>query len=263
MSRAKFEVWKNVKAAFGGLGETLGALEWHPVMAFFLIFVLFEVNGFLISFWERKGDLEMFSPSAQIILVIYNAALIYALAPLGVAVHRQVLLSESPTKSYLRMFGEGRVCKFAIVGFVLETIIFQVPNSLISHQFYIGKIGVPFLIAYVWLIIGCFIVARIWLIFPAIAVDAHDPRINKAWQDTSGNTWRILFGFLLVILPLSILYVPLGLAIEAVRDNMAMLFALNLISAAWALVTWTVSIRFLSLVFRDRANLLTSTPAYL
>ena len=62
-------------------------------------------------------------------------------------------------------------------------------------------------------------------------------------------------------LPFIILYRFVPMAVRAAEDAIPILLIIDLFKVVLLLVHLLVSVRFISLVFRDRASLLTSTPS--
>jgi hypothetical protein len=256
MSKNKFAVWKNVKSAFSGMGSTAQDIEWRPVVAFLLILGMTEVMGAVSS--EIRGDdsaMAIFSSNALFQETLFILVWFIALAPYGVSIHRQVLLSEKPTGGYFRAIIEMRSLKFAIAGFVFFFITIHVPSILFSAGvIFRGLLGYFILLGFVWMFIAGVIFARVCIYLPAIAVDSQNQNLSAAWNITRGSTWRIWFGLLTISIPFTVLDKILGKISPSLSENFVMLSLYDGFAAFILCVQFLVSVRFVSLVYEERTR---------
>jgi hypothetical protein len=249
----QFRVWKNVFSAFSGLVETLSVLRWYLVPAFLLILIQ-TASGELISLaWPQT----IIPPWPSLLGIFFGAVWVLSVAPLGVAVHRQILLSERPKINYFRMFGQEHVHRFARVGFIIYLVGFCILFFLTTPNRYLENVSLIFLgfLGILYLAIT----TRISVIFPAIATNAQDPRIINAWNDTRGNTLRIWFGSIVLNIPFIVLYLFLFDRVEPEYIPVFAKMFVKFFKIVLVLLHLIVSIRFVSFIFRDRASSLVST----
>jgi hypothetical protein len=126
------------------------------------------------------------------------------LASAAVAWHRLLLRDEHPEGTYLRL--DGTVGSYAILAFVLGMII-TAPSSM---TFLLPQTGpasetssmiIVHALASIVIIVGIFIVPRLSLALPGIALGRTDVTIGTAWRVSKRNTWRMVWAYLFCILP--------------------------------------------------------------
>ena len=254
MSEHNFAVWKNVGIAFGGIGQTAENIEWRPVVAFLLILGMTESSAFISSLVHGNDRFSaVFSNTAQFHGILLSLIWFVALGPFGVSIHRQVLLFERPTSGYFRTIIETRSLRFAVTGFVFYFISTLVPGLLISTGMGLGAfVFVP--LGLVWLLIASVPLSRLCVLLPAIAVDAQNQNLRAAWDVTRGNTWRIWFGLVVIVLPFTILNTVIGRMSPSFSADFVTLLFYDCFTASVLCVQALVSIRFVSLLYRDRVS---------
>ncbi len=126
------------------------------------------------------------------------------LASAAVAWHRLLLRDEHPEGTYLRL--DGTVGSYAILAFVIGMII-TAPSSM---NFLLPQTGpasetssmiIVHALASIVTIIGIFVVPRLSLALPGIALGRTDVTIGTAWRVSKRNTWRMVWAYLFCILP--------------------------------------------------------------
>jgi hypothetical protein len=134
--------------------------------------------------------------SGKIALIFADSIL---LAPVAVAVHRNVILNDVPKQA--RDVLHRRVLLFACWLFGLQ--LFSSADELAALVF--GTIDNRFLIVVYYVVV--FVVSlRCALIFPAVAVEAPSDnwreRFKESWSQTRGHFWRLFFVTVLTAFPL-------------------------------------------------------------
>lgn len=137
----------------------------------------------------------------------------FLLAPLGIAIHRYLLLGEV-TRGYALQLADHRFLRFFYFSFalaLLQTILFFVATLAFPVAFdspasasEMNEIG---LAAAGAIILGILAVtARLILVYPAAAIDAPGANWGDAWRATSGHFWTVALIFTLIGLPLLLLW---------------------------------------------------------
>jgi hypothetical protein len=131
-----------------------------------------------------------------------------ALASVAVAWHRLLLRGEHPGPGlYLRL--DSVVAGYAILAFWIAVItlgpgyvsrMFQIITGISATTAGVAALVVQSL-AGVASIIAFFIVARLSLALPGIALGRDDVTLGTAWRISKRNTWRMFWAYFLCILP--------------------------------------------------------------
>ncbi len=128
-----------------------------------------------------------------------------ALASVAVAWHRLLLRQEHPgAGGYLRL--DKTVAGYAILAFLIgmiitapSIVIFALPGIMTANG--IGTALLVVFLAEVVSVIGCFIVPRLSLALPGIALGRDDVTLAAAWRVSKRNTWRMMWAYLFCMLP--------------------------------------------------------------
>ncbi len=140
--------------------------------------------------------------------IVGQVILLPALASVAVAWHRLLLRDEHPGPGvYLRL--DGIVAGYAILAFWIGVIGLAPGNVSRMFEIVTGtsatKGGVAALViqslAGVVSIIAFFIVARLSLALPGIALGRDDVTLATAWRVSKRNTWRMFLAYFLCVLP--------------------------------------------------------------
>jgi hypothetical protein len=117
-----------------------------------------------------------------------------ALASMAVAWHRLLLRDEHPGPGlYLRF--DRIVAGYAILAFCIGLITLA-PNLILT----INSNALGF-VAGIALLVGSFIVARLSLALPGIALGRDDVTLGTVWRASKRNTWRMVWAYLFCVLP--------------------------------------------------------------
>ena len=255
MRDEKIPVWKTIKHAFGGVASTAREIGWQPVIAFVLIFGISELIGFMTTFIHgRDVASQMFSVTAQIQAIILTLVWFIALAPFGISIHRSVLLFEKPTEGYFKTILRKRSMRFALTGYAFYFFALLFPMLFYSAAFTNVLPEYFIFIGFVWMLSAGFFLARVCILLPAIAVEAQLQKIGEAWNATRGNTWRIWFGIVVVWLPFYAFQRLVEKVNQANAQEMAILVLSDLVVSFVVCVQILTSIRFVSLIYKDRTT---------
>jgi hypothetical protein len=183
-----------------------------------------------------------------------KAIMLPALASVAVAWHRLLLRQEHPGPGvYLRL--DRTVAGYAILAFCMQMII-TVPGTIIIllPQMMTGS-GTSMALVVLYLsvvvsIVGYFIVPRLSLALPGIALGRDDATLAAAWRVSKRNTWRMIWASFFCILPWLAIGHALSHWLLQLGHNQA---AVMLVSIAIGLL-WIpggmISVSMLSLAYR-------------
>ena len=140
--------------------------------------------------------------------IVGQVIMLPALASVAVAWHRLLLRDEYPGPGvYLRL--DSIVAGYAILAFWIGMItlaptyvstMFQIITGTSATMRDVAALVVQGL-ASLASIIGFFIVARLSLALPGIALGRDDITLGTAWRVSRGNTWRMFWAYFFCILP--------------------------------------------------------------
>lgn len=219
----------SLSLTFGNLGPAL-RLSWAWLAI--LIAMTIAIAWIFDNVLEKPGELPDPAP-ILLTMLAFLAVVIVAVASIGVAWHRFVLLDEVPVAMY-QLGADRTVRRYAgnmtllFVGFVLA---FSVPFAILMA---IWETAIIFLLPGI-LVVSPFIY-RLMLKLPAIALERTDFSFGDAWAATSGNYWQIM-GLVTVY---TIVALALNLLFTFVSGTalLAGVFGTLLGSAAGAAVQW-------------------------
>lgn len=92
--------------------------------------------------------------------------------------------------------------------------------------------------------------ARLSLALPAKALARNDASFGAAWRMTTGNTLRLLFGYLLCVLPWTVLFSAVARFMFRPGLSREMIVADLTVTALGWIIFGMVSIGFLSMSYR-------------
>jgi hypothetical protein len=125
-------------------------------------------------------------------------------ASIAVAWHRLILRAEHVRGWYLRF--DRTVVSYAILSFLIVTL----PNLLVSTFGALAQTtnetrpGIAVTVLTFTGLACWFIAPRLLMVLPARAVGRNDLTFGEAWGATRHNTWRLLWGCVLCLLPASV-----------------------------------------------------------
>ena len=132
---------------------------------------------------------------------VFGAARGFLLTPFLIAVHRFIILDEV-TPRYILAPQEKRFLRF--FAWTLAPALVLAAGSFIQYLLTAAELParVVSLGAGVALIVGVFVILRLMILFPAIAVDAPGASARNAFADSKGFFWDMFFICLVAMLPL-------------------------------------------------------------
>jgi hypothetical protein len=140
--------------------------------------------------------------------IVSQLILLPALASVAVAWHRLLLSDEHPgTGIYFRL--DNIVVGYAILALWIAVItlgpnyvseVFQIVTGTSATARNVATLVVGTLAGFVSLI-ASFIVARLSLALPALALGRNDVGFGAAWTASRRNTWRMFWAYAFCILP--------------------------------------------------------------
>jgi hypothetical protein len=175
------------------------------------------------------------------------------LASAAVAWHRLLLRDEHPEGTYLRL--DGTVRSYAILAFLIGMII----SASSSMTFLLPQAGpasetstviIVKALASIVTIVGIFVVPRLSLALPGIALGRTDVTIGAAWRVSKRNTWRMIWAYLFCILP----WMAVGGAmsywlVQPGHDRIVVMLVSVAIGLLW-IPAGMISVGMLSLAYR-------------
>jgi hypothetical protein len=175
------------------------------------------------------------------------------LASAAVAWHRLLLRDEHPKGTYLRL--DGTVGSYAILAFLIGMIItasnsvnFLFPDT--GTETATSTVSVVRTLANIATIVGIFIVPRLSLALPGIALGRTDVTIAAAWRVSKRNTWRMVWAYFFCILP----WLAVGGAmsywlVQPGHDRVVIMLVSVVIGLLW-IPAGMISVGMLSLAYR-------------
>jgi hypothetical protein len=135
---------------------------------------------------------------------VFGAARAFLLTPFLIAVHRYIILDEV-TPHYILAPQQKRFLRF--FAWTLVPALVLAAGSFIQYLLAAAELPARAvsLGAGVALIVGVFVILRLMILFPAIAVDAPGASARNAFADSKGFFWDMFFICLVAMLPLVVL----------------------------------------------------------
>jgi hypothetical protein len=175
--------------------------------------------------WNRVG--------AWIVRVsLIGVGTAFFLTPYIIAVHRLIILDEI-APSYVLRPGEPRFQKFfawsliLLAGRIALVVVFELLSAF--------GVGASFIASGALIFTLCWAMARLSILFPAIAVDAAGVNWRNVMADTRGYAWQIFLIGLLASLLLALVELPLwatvgrGTIVGAITDSVISIVSITLL----------------------------------
>lgn len=191
---AKLAFWDTVNGAYRFVAN-------HPLMVLRTGWLYLILNAFDVAL-RRAGFL---TPSLRAVAFAIAILLIGASIAWHVALLRAILLEEHSWAAALQFRRRHR--RFLGVGvllFLMLLPVMAVGGGLGFAAFHAGgpmAVAIFVLFAAVGVIALTVIACRLYLLGPAIATDDPAKAIRAAWRRSRGNSWRLFFGDVLMIVP--------------------------------------------------------------
>lgn len=214
---SKLPLWRTVGQAYA-----VWATNFPDLIRTVWVWMLLMAPVLAISVWWQEPRLMEMTQAARagepftdpnplltlVTQIVGQAIMLPALASVAVAWHRLLLRGEHPGPGvYLRL--DSIVAGYAILAFWIGVItlgpgyfsrMFQIVTGTSATTPGVAALVVQSL-AGVVSIIAFFIVARLSLALPGIALGRDDVTLGTAWRISKRNTWRMFWAYFFCILP--------------------------------------------------------------
>ncbi len=257
----KLAFWDTVNAAYRYVFA-------HPLMVLRAGWLYILIGAIHFSF--RKN--EPFEPGPVLAASVITILLIAASIAWHIALFRAILLNESTWSAAVQF--RRRHWRMVGVGLLLFLILVPAPAVVAGIGVVLVHIGGPAAIGGVLIIVVAvtavvIVASRFYLLGPAIATDDPAKAIRAAWRRGHGNTFRLFFGGVLMILPAAmvlavvgggaglLLFVAIGGGVPLDEWVMQLGFAsraaIGLLQAIVQLLVGALSITFYALAYKQLA----------
>jgi len=192
--RGRLPIMRGVVLAYRDLGRVARAM---PRLVGVVLVILLTFN--LLELVIPRFVFEL--PLAEF---VFGAARGFMLTPFLIAVHRFIILDEV-TPHYSLALREKRFLRFFAWTLVPALVLAAggfVQTLLTAAELPARAVSLGGGVA---LIVGLFVILRLLILFPAIAVDAPGASARNAFADSKGFFWDMFFICLLAVLPLVVL----------------------------------------------------------
>jgi hypothetical protein len=225
MNHLELPIWRTVIAGYrDGIGALFrdGKLFRYFIYASALTLIL--TGGHL---YLELGDSLISRPATSAtqigkLLLGLLISVVYAIAtsPLTVALHRKLLLGETPDDAYLAAMVRGTQIRIAAVTMAVYGLFFVAQlsaypiiyvaygvnplNAADLEAVFAAEPMIAFVImALTWgaSLFAGLVSTRFAFAFPAISTNAPGASLLKSYAETRGAMWRLFFIFLLILLP--------------------------------------------------------------
>ena len=191
---AKLAFWDTVNGAYRFVAS-------HPLMVLRTGWLYLFLNAFDVAL--RRA--ESLTPSLRAVAFAIAILLIGASVAWHVALLRAILLDEHSWTAALQF--RRRHWRMLGVGILLFLMLLPIAAVIALIGFlafhFGGPVGIAIFALFAAVAIGALVVVacRLYLLGPAIATDDPAKAIRAAWRRGRGNSWRLFFGDLLMIVP--------------------------------------------------------------
>lgn len=188
-------------------------------------------------------------PKVVISSAALNLIMLIPVASIAVNWHRFVLRGE-PALSANGLRLDAPVWRYVGVSLLMLALILLPQALQVLAALYPSDLSIILLlVSFVAMFAFIFLLMRIWVVLPGIAVENNEATFKSAMRVTRGHTFRLIGGVLLIVLPVmvvtNILVLPVTLIYGATAGTLAQA-ALMLIYQLMAFVLLT----FLSIAYR-------------
>ena len=251
----KLPFWRTVgrayAAPFVNFGSLVGAAWlWLLVLTPVLLVISWFLAPMQAELFAKLGtDPDAGTPSLefQLISILQQLVILPAIASIAVAWHRLILNQERPSSTYFRF--DRSVWLYA--AFLLATTLFfnvlsNLPQMIASAQGTRLPLWASMLPG-VLTIAAAFVICRLSLVLPPIALGRTDIGLGEAWRATHRNTWRLFWGpiFCLILLVAPAIFLFLYAGAERMTATVIMT-AVSLIS----ILGGVIGVGFLSFAYQ-------------
>jgi len=235
-TRPTIPIWRTVTAAYRtGIGCLFrdGAL-----FRYFLYASLLTASVFALHLYRTASHLSATAEIAPVPELILGLLLYIGYAvvinPFAVAVHRKILLGETPRDPYLLGIARRPQQRFLLATVAVYVMFFLASsagslgvfliyglNPFDGAQLTAAMTAQPFIALFNLLTWGSYLLvglvaARLAFAFPGIAIDAPGASLRQSMSETQGSTWRLFFVFLFIFLGVFIIVMVAYMTASAV-----------------------------------------------
>jgi hypothetical protein len=208
--------WRTVGRAYAAPFVNFGSLvRAASLWVLLLTPVLLAISWFLAPLYTSLGDMSKAEPvELQLLSILPQLVMVPAVASIAVAWHRLILSQERPAGAYLRF--DRSVWLYAAFLLAVELLfiaLINLPEVIAS----VRGTGLPLWISGVGFVLAitlAFIIGRLSLVLPPIALGRTDIGLGDAWRATQGNTWRLFWGpivcLILLVVPAVLVFILAG-----------------------------------------------------
>jgi hypothetical protein len=199
----KLPLWRTIGQAYAVWVRNFPELvricwPWMLLMAPIVGIWMWWQQPHVLQEMQAAGSGEPFADPNPLLSMVTQIGdeviMLPALASMAVAWHRLLLRDEHPGPGlYLRF--DRIVAGYAILAFCIGLITLA-PNLILTINS--NSLG---LVAGIALLVGSFIVARLSLALPGVALGRDDVTLGTAWRVSKRNTWRMVWAYFFCILP--------------------------------------------------------------
>jgi hypothetical protein len=263
-AKRKLPLWHTIGQSYAIWASNFAELIqiswlWLVVMApVIAILMWWQIPVFLDLMAAVKAGRPDPAPATTLVTNALNGLIILPMgASIAVAWHRLLLRNEHVTGSYFRFDGVviGYGVLFFLIGLLpglpqyLAQIYTAMTQSAGATEVSVGG-GIASFIGSILTIVLWFLTGRLFMVLPAKAIGRDDITFAAAWSGTTGNTWRLFWGYFFCLIPVVVLGGILSIWLFAGEPSRTTLTVLwTLLTLAWAIIGM-IGVGFLSLAFR-------------
>lgn len=194
MTKRRLPVAPTILAAYRDLGRLLAAMRGLMLSAFLIVLAISAAAEFVP---ERLSEQQL---AGEALGLVQNAVEAFLLTPVVIAIHRFVILDRI-TPSYTVPIGEPVFGVFFGWLFALKVLIGLPMDLLGLLQALDWSFWTSTLAFAVAMIVALFVVLRLTILLPALAVGAPGATALRAAADSKGYVLRILALVVLALAP--------------------------------------------------------------
>jgi hypothetical protein len=269
MTTEKLPVWATVRATYRSVKEHAEALvlvSRGTATAAVVAVVLSYGAVQLVLTDERRADEFLNMPAGERVAAYTSLAMLVVLFGLFVIVvrwHRMIVRDIAPDATRPRatraaMLYFARSLLLGAIGGAIGIVCGLLPVTLMRRLPIPDDVGGWLTVASIvcGVLAALLTVGRLSLILPAGAIGDYHVTMRRAWQMSSGNSWRILTGSVLASGPVFVANVVLNGLIDALPSmstSVPSLLAMLTLSLLLFVVTAVVQASFLSYAYKSLA----------
>jgi hypothetical protein len=204
-----------------------------------------------------RATMTVFVPQRNILIdVIGNLGLdaveSFLLTPVFLAVHRYIILDEVthgyPLDPRDRRFQRFFVWSVAITAVLAASVAAQ--PFILWAGLWAGPLNIALVLDFVVLVVLAYMILRLTMLFPAIAIDAAGANASNAIDDTKGYALKIILIFVVASLPLA----AIDFALIPFRILLFQSFIGRAVAALMSAVTLLLFVALASRIFQGLAD---------